>query len=644
MLHEIIIDYYKINGIVIKDIKQLMMDPSVLKNINEYIPPGIYSYKVVDYIYQEGGELPVLFIVEENPGHFVLVEKLEQGLRCVSGGKDGSNYNIKLDGLRIIYFQKQVTENNVQDTYRLLTKMSPRIAYFSSFLLFFTLLSPLYSNIFNTRLVYSDTFNSVFYISLVFVIFLGMEIVIRIFLYHKASIKIQNNNIILSDYYLYLLNNSKCRDISVKIKLLESSINSIWNGVPLVLMDSVILLVFTICIIFMLGNYGFILLLYYVIFSILCIKVRFDNYSNNYAGLEYSVEKMSVLHILELNKIEARLVFPTSLSNYMKRKIMRDENNKLKINDNNHYWDELIKANSFLSMIIMFSVCYFAVSEGVIGIGSIIAVMIINSRLSASVTSLITRVFTLRIFRDHAVKSLSVIYKEKYITEGYYLNEIKDIKLEDYISNFVAVRPGKGINMDFIPGDVIGILGPSGSGKTTFLKSLSGADFDYSGEITISSVSAKKLSQNFFSENIAYYAAQSCFFKGNLRDNFNLYGITENGDFARIIKKAKINIDSSMLDQVEANELPLSNGQKQKLKLLMIFESKKKIILLDEPTCFMSTDDSFQLLSELISSHRDAIIFIATHDVCLLNIMTKKIWTGAIPELSNPSRINVGTI
>jgi ABC-type bacteriocin/lantibiotic exporter with double-glycine peptidase domain len=644
MLYESVVDYFKASGIYIKDTKQMMLDTSVLKNINSYLPSGIYSFHCVDFVCSIGDTLPPFFILEDNSGDYQLIEKTKAGFRFVSGSDGRTGFISNPIGLRVIYFNKQVAENNVKDTYNLLMRMSPKVAYLSSFLLFFTLLSPLYSNIFNTRLIYSDTFNSVLYISMVFIIFLGMEVSARIFLSHKSSIKTRHNNIILNDFYISLLKNSKCHDVIVKIKLLDSSINAIWKVGPLLLMDLVIIITLTTCILFLLGKYGIILTMYYVLFSILCIKIRFDNYNDNYAGMEYAVEKMSVLNILELNKLESRLILPVSLSGYMKKKILHEENNKFKVNTNNHYWDELIKANSFVSMVVMFSICYFAVSEGLIGIGSIIAIMVINSRLSASVTSLITKVFSFLIYRDHVLKSLSVIYKEKCKTDGFYINDITGIVLENYVSNIAATTLDKEISMAFFPGDVVGVLGPSGSGKTTFLKSLSGANFDYSGDIIISSVSTRKLSQAFFAEAMVYYSAQSCFFKGSLRENFNLHGVVDNNSIARIIKESGVNIDSTLFDDVDANELPLSNGEKQKLKLCMIFESKKKVILLDEPTCFLSVDDGIKIMSDLLSSNRDAIVFIATHDPSLFDFMNKKICPSSLPTSLNPSKINIGLI
>ncbi|EIS4192355.1 hypothetical protein LZS21_004768, partial [Salmonella enterica] len=305
--------------------------------------------------------------------------------------KNGVIVNPDFNGVRIIYFHKQVAEKTVDETYNDLIKLSPKTTWISSFLLIFAFLSPLYSNIFNTRLIYSDTFNSVLYITIIFLVFLGAEIIIRHHLHNITSYKVCNNNIWLNDFYLFLLKNSKAKDISIKLRMVELSLNAIWHGMSMILMDALIIFFFSLCIIFMLGYYSLFLLIYYTVIFALCVKLRLDNYTQTYMGLEYSVEKMALYNVLEVNRIQAKYLYPLNLAEYLKQKILREENNKIKINDCNHKWDELIKANSFLSLVVMYSCCYFAVSKDFIGIGSIIAVMIINARLSGALTSVVSR-------------------------------------------------------------------------------------------------------------------------------------------------------------------------------------------------------------------------------------------------------------
>ncbi|EDQ7501088.1 ATP-binding cassette domain-containing protein, partial [Salmonella enterica subsp. enterica serovar Oranienburg] len=478
-------------------------------------------------------------------------------------------------------------------------------------------------------------------------VFLGAEIIIRHHLHNITSSRVCSNNIWLNDFYLFLLKNSNAKDISIKLRMVELSLNAIWHGMALILMDCLIVFFFSLCITFMLGYYSLFLLIYYVVIFALCVKLRFDNYTQTYKGLEYAVEKMALYNILEVNRVQTKYLFPLNLAEYLKQKINREENNKIKINDCNHKWDELIKANSFLSLVVMYSCCYFAVSKDFIGIGSIIAVMIINARLSGALTSVVSRFFVHKVNREHLINALSAIYNDKNKFDGVYINKITGISLNDFSVQISGRNLINQVTMNFVPGDIVGIFGPSGSGKTTFLKAVAGECLDYSGDIMISSVSAKELSREFYSENISYYSPDSCFYKGTLRDNFALYGVNDSYICADILKKINVNANSIILDETEANDLPLSNGEKQRLKLFMTLQSRKKIILLDEPTSFMPSIDSKSFLSKLVSEHKDSIIFIATHEQSLKDIINKSIDLGGECGKSGkrvPSKINVGFV
>ncbi|EDQ4276727.1 ATP-binding cassette domain-containing protein, partial [Salmonella enterica subsp. enterica serovar Oranienburg] len=207
-------------------------------------------------------------------------------------------------------------------------------------------------------------------------------------------------------------------------------------------------------------------------------------------GLEYSVEKMALYNVLEVNRIQAKYLYPLNLAEYLKQKILREESNKIKINDCNHKWDELIKANSFLSLVVMYSCCYFAVSKDFIGIGSIIAVMIINARLSGALTSVVSRFFVHKVNKEHLINSLSAIYNDKNKFDGIFINKITGVSLDNFSVQISGRDLMNQVTMSFVPGDIVGIFGPSGSGKTTFLKTVAGEYLNYAGDIRISSVSS----------------------------------------------------------------------------------------------------------------------------------------------------------
>ncbi|HGG4729909.1 TPA: ATP-binding cassette domain-containing protein, partial [Salmonella enterica subsp. enterica serovar Hvittingfoss] len=308
-----------------------------------------------------------------------------------------------------------------------------------------------------------------------------------------------------------------------------------------------------------------------------------------------------------------------------------------------------IKANSFISMIIMYFSCYFSVSNGEVGVGSIIAIMIINSRLSASITSIAARYFSLKIYRDHVFTSLMACYKDLNLGNKIYIDKVNNVTIKNLSVSISGRLLIDNMSLAFNSGDVVGIYGRSGSGKTTLLKIISGFIHDYSGEVTISGVSVNELSRDFFSDYTSFYSA-SPFIKGTLRDNFLSNGVNDIEKINEVMMNSitNCNINSTLYDGVEANDAGFSNGEKQKIQLGMMVKENSKIIFLDEPTSFLPAEDGYRIVSEIIKNNREAVIFIATHDISIINLMTRKINLDvnhdsfSVNQNKNGKTINVG--
>lgn len=651
MLYQALKLYFSREGIIFNDTDEEgnASQSVILKNINNYLPDSVYYWDVHDFIYREGMYLPRHFIVESGPGEFVVIDASQGDLLMVSK-KGVEAYNRSVSGCRIIYFQKKVSTKPVSEISALLERMAPSTGYWSACLIVFAVMSPLYSNIFNTRLVYSDSFNSVFFISLFFIAFLVLEMTVRHHLHGITIRKARRNNLFLNDYYVNLLKMSKCRDVSIKIRMTDVSCGALWSGKPLLVMDIIILSLFSIAIIMMLGVYSIPLFIYYAAYALLCLRVRFKNYKNTCVDMEYSSEKTAVFHLLEINKLIVSFFNRNSLSDYVRKKVMKEEDNRIKINVNNHHWDEIVKANSFLSMLVMYFSCYFSVSDGDVGVGSIIAIMIINSRLSGAITSIAARYFSLKIYRDHIFTSLSAIYKDFSGEEKIYPDTVNNISIRNLTVNIAGRTLIENMNLSFTPGDVVGIYGRSGSGKTTLLKIIAGKFEEFSGDVNISSVGVRELSQEFFADYTSFYSS-AFFIKGTLRDNFMANGINNVSKINDIMLNSltSCNINSSLYDGTEANDAGFSNGEKQKIQLGMMLKKNSKIIFLDEPTSFLPPEDGCRIVSDIIRNNKDAIIFIATHDRALMSLMNRKINLDISNQTlagnyNNGTTINVGLL
>jgi lipoprotein-releasing system ATP-binding protein len=201
-----------------------------------------------------------------------------------------------------------------------------------------------------------------------------------------------------------------------------------------------------------------------------------------------------------------------------------------------------------------------------------------------------------------------------------------------YIGELSPIEVLKGINLNIDKPSLCTLMGPSGSGKSTLLHILGAIDLPDEGSVhlfgeDISRFNEKqrtKLRRNDISiifqffhllpylnsiENISI----PLFFKGYSRN-----------EAYELSKKALHRVG---LSHREYNKpTALSGGEQQRVAIARSIASKSKLILADEPTGNLDTENSnkiFQLIQE-IQTEMKSIFFIVTHNPEIGNLGERK--------------------
>lgn len=153
------------------------------------------------------------------------------------------------------------------------------------------------------------------------------------------------------------------------------------------------------------------------------------------------------------------------------------------------------------------------------------------------------------------------------------------------------------VNVVFQDGLISHILGKNGTGKTCLAKSIIGA-MEYKGEIDygVNSICV-----------IGSYTNLPLDLKA--KDIIKMVGQKYKNSIVEVLSE-KLNINDIPLENKIKN---LSDGQKQKLKLLFFLSSKPQVVVLDEFTNALDKKSCLDIYNFLNS-------YIATRDVTIINI------------------------
>ena len=179
------------------------------------------------------------------------------------------------------------------------------------------------------------------------------------------------------------------------------------------------------------------------------------------------------------------------------------------------------------------------------------------------------------------------------------------------------------VNIEVEKGEFVAIIGASGSGKSTLLHQIGGVDGPTSGKVIIDNEDIYKLKE----ESLAIFRRRNI---GFVFQSFNLIpvlSVEENIKMPALLDHRKVD-EEYFKDLVETlgiedrlNHLPseLSGGQQQRVAMARALINKPAIILADEPTGNLDSENSKEIMEMLKVSIRkyNQTAIIITHDLAI---------------------------
>ena len=189
-----------------------------------------------------------------------------------------------------------------------------------------------------------------------------------------------------------------------------------------------------------------------------------------------------------------------------------------------------------------------------------------------------------------------------------------------YQTQYQRVEALRGISYAFEPGKVYAIMGSSGGGKTTLLSLMAGLDVPTEGSVLCEGVSTADIDlEKYRRERVAViYQDFRLFPLLTVAENV-MYPMEMRGMKAAAAKKRatelikKVGLSEDVLDRFPAM---LSGGQQQRIAVARALGMETNILLADEPTGNLDSQNTEKLFGILESlAHEDGYcVVIVTHD------------------------------
>ncbi|MCK9234910.1 MAG: ABC transporter ATP-binding protein/permease [Acholeplasmataceae bacterium] len=182
------------------------------------------------------------------------------------------------------------------------------------------------------------------------------------------------------------------------------------------------------------------------------------------------------------------------------------------------------------------------------------------------------------------------------------------------------IRALKDINLTFDKPQFVAVLGPSGCGKTTLLNILGGLARYDEGDLIINNQSTKSFKDVDW-DSYRNHQIGFIFQSYNLINHLTALGNVElalslSGEslLVRRKKAREALIRVGLGDKLNKNPNQLSNGQIQRVAIARALVNNPKIILADEPTGALDSENSIQIMELLKEMAKDKLVVMVTHN------------------------------
>lgn len=290
----------------------------------------------------------------------------------------------------------------------------------------------------------------------------------------------------------------------------------------------------------------------------------------------------------------------------------------------------------FLEVLVILSLIFITIfftdsAGSIISLIPMLSLFVVSAvRLIPSFNSISTSLASIKSYRPSYKLVYSNLINKQNITKSDYIDEVDDdlkFKNKIIIKNVYFSYEDKkvftlnNINFEILKGSNLGIIGKSGSGKSTLVSLLIGLLEPDKGEISTDNINIRNNLRKW--QSLIGYVPQDIYLLDDtIKKNIAIGEEEENIDQERL----KIAINSSQLTKY-VNSLPnkldtfvgnrgvrISGGQKQRIGIARALYFKRDILVLDEATNSLDSDNERIIIDNIINQYQSKTLICIAHN------------------------------
>ncbi|KAH8831323.1 P-loop containing nucleoside triphosphate hydrolase protein [Flagelloscypha sp. PMI_526] len=211
----------------------------------------------------------------------------------------------------------------------------------------------------------------------------------------------------------------------------------------------------------------------------------------------------------------------------------------------------------------------------------------------------------------------------------------------------------KGISMDIMPGEKIGIVGRTGAGKSSIMTALYRIVELEEGSISIDGVDISTLGLKRLRQALAIIPQDAPLFSGTVRSNLDPFNIHDDATLwdalrrAYLVETTKTESDEARNEKfhldfpIEDEGSNLSIGQRSLLSLARALVTESKILILDEATASVDYETDRKIQDTIADEFHDRTILCIAHRLRTIISYDRIVCldAGTIAEFDTPSNL-----